>query len=123
MKYYTDENGIWAKKILDPRIICFKPEIEAALQDEPWLFKIEQSNSGLRYILTMVGGPDDCDWACTPDDKGWYVKTLKMNLLDSIIAAKKFIGINRPILVDEVMLMKAPTEEWRQFERWWKQFQ
>lgn len=118
MKYYTDENGIWAKKILDPQIICFKPEIEAALQNEPWLFKIELSNSGLRYILTMVGGPDDCHWACTPDDKGWFVKTLKMDLLESIQFAKRIIGPGRPILVDDIMFNKEPTAEWKAFNRW-----
>lgn len=117
MKYFTDENGVWGKKHLDPQIICFKPEIDDALAENDWLFKIEQSNSGLRYILTMVGGKG-CDWGVSADDKGHYVKTLKMTLLESIIAAKKFIGPHRPILVDEVMFMKKPTEEWLAFNRW-----
>lgn len=117
MKYYTDENGVWAKKILDPQIICFKPEIEAALAENDWLWKVEPSNSSLRYVLTMVGG-GDCDWSVSPDDKGWYVKTLRMGLEESLAMAKRIIGPGRPILVDDLMFCKEPTEEYKEFCRW-----
>jgi len=119
MKYFTDDDGIWGKKILDPQIICFEPEIKKALEDEYWVFKIDQSNSGLRYVLTMVGqGEPGSYCGISADDKGLYVKTLKMGLLESIAAAKKFVGPNRLIIVDEAKFMKKPTEQYLAFERW-----
>ena len=119
MKYFTDENGVWGKKILDPQVICFEPEIEKALADDYWVFKVQESNSGLRYVLTMVGdGEPGTHCGVSADDKGLYVKTLKMGLLESIAAAKKFIGPNRPIIVDDAKFMKKPTEMYLAFERW-----
>lgn len=119
MKYFTDDDGVWGKKILDPQIICFEPEITKALEDECWVFKIEQSNSGLRYVLTMVGqGEKGSYCGVSADDKGLFVKTLKMGLLESIAAAKKFVGPNRLIILDEAKFMKEPTEMYLAFERW-----
>jgi len=124
MNYHKDQNGTWAKKTLDSQIICFDPEIEKALEEEEWIFKVEPSNSGLRYILTMVGGKN-CEWGVSPDDKGWYVRTLKMDLQESINAAKTFIGPSRPILVDReaIAFNKEPSPEWEAFERWFKRFE
>ncbi len=112
MRYFHHpEDGVYAKKTLDPQIICFEPEVKEHSRISKWIYKVEESNSGLRWILTIIESDD-------VDQKGYYVKTLRMGLSESIVMAKQLVGPGMPIYIPEMSFMKIPTEEYRAFNRW-----
>jgi len=100
------------------------------------LFKIEESNSGLRFTLTVVLNPKlcyrknnkiltkilgrECEVLSFPHsmtkycfDKGSYIKTLKMNREDSINQAIKLLqshGLSGYVLSEDVLTRYTNSE-------------
>jgi hypothetical protein len=66
------EYGAWYEKTyFHPKVICLPSEYESFLTRHKLIYKIEKSNSKLRWVLTIDDGT--CGW----EQKGFYVKTLK----------------------------------------------
>lgn len=117
MKYYNDsKNGIYAKKTLDPQILSFDPELDSYFSEgHEFIFKIEESNSGLRYVLTRALKGET-------DQKGYYYKTLCMDLQGSINKAKAIVD-GKKLYVEDMGFMKSPSPEYVDFQNWLKQLE
>jgi hypothetical protein len=72
-------DGFWMKTYHHPEAISLPVEYEALLKQNGRVYRIEKSNSGLRWVLTV----DDGTWGW--DQKGDYVRTLKGHTLEQAL--------------------------------------
>lgn len=103
--------------ILDPQVLVFDSEAEEHFETKGFLFKLEESNSGLRWTLTKsINDPNYCHW----HDKGFFVKTLCMSFEESLKRAKEFVGDNKIFVWNQTKIIN-PSPEHQAFERWYEE--
>lgn len=100
---------------LDPQILVFDSEAEEHFQKHGFLFKVELSNSELRWILTKsINDPHYYHW----HDKGFFMKTLCMGYEESIKKAKEIVGPDNKIFLWEETMIINPSPEHLAFDNW-----
>lgn len=117
---YEGDEGEYVKTVHHPRLIALKSEWNATMGRYRKVYRIEKSNSGLRWVLT-IDSIDFKDAQCGWDQKGWYVRTLHGNtLLEALNDAIK--------KMPEVAVFFSPdASEYHsndpEFDKWWAQFE
>jgi hypothetical protein len=105
------EDYIEYKTSPNPRILCFEKEAELLIADGYDIFRVDKSNSGKTYTLTIhpgltnlleengfwykmilgkkfyLGSTSKTPWTFGLLEKGFYLRTLQDNLTDSVSQA------------------------------------
>ncbi len=112
-----DGDRLFTKTIHHPNIITLPIEYESYLKRRGTIYRVELSQSGHSWILSVDSSNDHAGW----DQPGWYLKTLVLrrngNLEEAVRRARSLLPDEPAFFVQDGFLQERLSDD-DAFDKW-----